>query len=161
MVLPLVVVLAASAATPVKLAAPPWRAVGVDAAKATFFSDFFAQQLQQQSDLQITTSSEIKQLVGMERENELTACSDAAPSCTAELASALGVDGLITGTVAKTERSYVVTIKVIRIRDAAPMGLASGKAADEDALVDWLTSVAPQVAASVKKAMGRGRVAPR
>lgn len=151
MVLPILVVLVAAA--PVKLAAPSLQAVGIDAAKANFLSEYLAQQLAGNG-VRVTTSSEIATLIGIERQRQLMTCADTADSCMAELAGALGVDGVITGSLAKTETgSYVVAVKIVNARDGAQLALASGRFKNEDAVVDFFTAEAPRLAREVTFAL--------
>src|SRR4051794_13436933 len=101
----------ALAAEPIKLAAPQLQAAGVEPAKAQFFSDYLAQQLAG-TGLRVTTRAEIAAVLGVERQRQLLACSDGS-ECFAELAGALGVDAVVTGSVAKTEGGkYALTVKV-------------------------------------------------
>ena len=160
MPLPLALVLAAvsaagptTAADPIKLAAPTLQSVGLDPARASFLSDYFAQQLSGQG-LRVTTSNEIATLIGLERQKELLACDDQATGCMAELAGALGVDGVITGSLAKTENgSFAVAVKIISARDGAPLALATGRLKNEDAVLDYFADQAPRMAAEVKRAL--------
>lgn len=154
MVLPILLVLVAAAPVePVKLAAPSLQAVGIDAAKATFLSEYLAQQLAGHG-VRVTTSSEIATLIGLERQRQLMNCADTADSCMAEFAGALGVDGVITGSLAKTETgSYVVAVKIVSARDGAQLALASGRFKNEDAVVDFFTAEAPRLAREVTFAL--------
>src|SRR4051812_13752442 len=92
MTVPLAIALTLAAA-PIRLAAPAWQSVDVDANKTRFFSDYFAQQLQQaRPEIRVTTETEIGQLIGLERQKALLGCNEASSNCMAELAGALGVD---------------------------------------------------------------------
>ena len=52
-------------------------------------------------------------LLGVERQKQLLGCSDAASSCMAELAGALGADGLVTGQLARIGKSFQLNVKVL------------------------------------------------
>lgn len=145
---------------PVKLAAPTLSASGIDPAKAAFFSEYLAQQLSAQG-VRVTTANEISALVGLERQKQMLACDTAATNCLAELAGALGVDGVVTGSLAKTESGgYVAALKVVNARDGAPLALASTRAKNEDALIDWFVEVAPRLAKDLTKSLRGETVAP-
>ncbi|MFL5319406.1 MAG: hypothetical protein ACJ790_07095 [Myxococcaceae bacterium] len=154
MVLPLLVALTAvTTAEPIKLAAPQLQSVGVDPARGAFLSNYFAQQIATQG-IRVTTSDEIAALLGLEQQKQLMNCADSSSSCVAELAGALGVNGVITGSVARTEKgSYVVAVKIISARDGSPLSLASGRFKDEDEVVDFFTAQAPRMAAEVTRAV--------
>ena len=91
-----------TAAEPIRLAAPQLQCAAIDGAKAQFFSDYFAQELAA-TGLRVTTRAEILAVVGLERQKQLLGCSEDATSCLTELAGALGVEAIVTGSVAKTE----------------------------------------------------------
>src|SRR5688500_16256709 len=85
---------------PMKLALPGLQVVGIDPKLGAFYGEHFAQQLTLRG-ARVTSTSEISALLGLERQKQLLGCSDEASSCMAELAKALGVDGLALGDVAK------------------------------------------------------------
>jgi hypothetical protein len=147
------VVLALTGAQPLKLAAPGLRAVGIEEKKVAVFSDYLAQQLSLYG-IRVTTEAEVQALLGLERQRQLLGCTDDSASCMAELAGALGVDGLITGNVARIDKGYVLTLKIIRAGDGAPMGSYSGRVADESAALDWLAQTAHEFANSVAPKTG-------
>src|SRR5438045_2465034 len=101
----LCLVMSASSA-PVRLASPGWSMVNVDARVGEFFADHFANQLGLQPGIQVTTKGEIASLLGFERQRQLLGCSTDQASCLAELAGALGVDGLISGSIARFGSGY-------------------------------------------------------
>jgi TolB-like protein len=153
--------LAASAgATDVKLASPGLTPVNVDARTATFVSDHLAQQLALQGGLSVLTQSEISSLLGFERQKELLGCADQSTSCLAELGGALGVDGIITGNVARLGTGYTLNVKVVAARDGRALGLFSRRVADEDALLDAVGAAAAQLASDVWRTLRPGQARP-
>ncbi len=145
------VLLTLGAAQPLKLAAPGLRAVGIEDKKVAVFSDYFAQQLSTYG-IRVTTEAEVQAVLGLERQRQLLGCSDDSASCMAELAGALGVDGIITGNVARIDKGYVLTLKVIRAGDGPPLGSYSGRVDDESAALDWLGQTAREFANSIAAA---------
>ncbi len=130
------------AVTPVKLAAPGLQTVGVDAK----LGDVYAQRiavLAQQPGLEIITSSDIQQLIGMERQKALLGCDTA--ECGAELAGALGVDAILHGSLARSGSSITLTLRVIQTKDGKELTSASVRAANEDELQDWIDSNAKRL----------------
>src|SRR4051812_14698011 len=97
----------------VKLASPGLSYVNVDDKLGDFFNEYFAQQLVLQGGIRVTTKNEISSLLGFERQRQLLGCSDQSSSCLAELAGALGVDGIITGSIAKLSSGYAGNIKIV------------------------------------------------
>jgi hypothetical protein len=150
LLLPVLVALSAGAAPQVKLAAPGLTYVGVEASKAELISQHFAQQLLLNG-IQVTTQAEISTLIGVERQKELLGCGDSETAqCLAELAGALGVDGVITGSIAKLDDGFLLNLKVVSSHDASVMAAASHRAVKESELIDWLTQIAPATAAQLR-----------
>ncbi|MHB8876121.1 MAG: hypothetical protein ACYC8T_20720 [Myxococcaceae bacterium] len=128
-----------------KLASPGFSAVNVEPGVATFLSDHFAQQLAL-GGIKVATATEIGALIGLERQKQLVGCSDDAASCLAELAGALGADGLITGSVARFGGTFQINIKIISARDGAALSVVSRTAKDEESALGMLTQAASELA---------------
>src|SRR5689334_3557653 len=101
---------------PVKLAAPGLTGLNTSEEEVAFYTEHLASQLTLRG-LQVTTAKQISTLLGLEKQRELMGCKDAASSCMAELASALGVEGLVTGSVGKFETSYRINVSVVATSD--------------------------------------------
>ncbi|MFL5320873.1 MAG: hypothetical protein ACJ790_14520 [Myxococcaceae bacterium] len=149
----LAVLLAASNA---KVAAVGFQAVDVDEKKATFFSDYFAEQLGAAGGFAVSTSSEISAVIGLERQKQLMGCSDATGSCMAELAGALGADAVISGSIAKLGGAYALTIRVTKTSDGKPIASASGNVDKESDVLPFLATQAKEMAPRVKRAVFGG-----
>src|SRR5688572_24149396 len=85
---------------PLHLAAPGLSYVNLDEKAGDAFLDYFNQQLALAGKIQVATKAEVSAVLGMERQRNLLGCSEQG-SCMAELAGALGVDGIITGSLAR------------------------------------------------------------
>ena len=154
------VTLIAGAAAATQLAAPGFQLVNIDPKMGEFYSDHFAQQLTLRG-LRVTTRNEIAAVLGLERQKALMGCEEAARSCLAELAGAIGADGIITGSLAKLDSgSYVMNVKIVSGGDARPLGAWAGKAKDQDGVVDWLTDTAERAAGEVSRSLGRETASP-
>ncbi len=129
-------VVASGAERPLKLAAPAFEAVQVEAALASVYTDYFVQQLREASGIEITTQSEIAALIGFERQRQLLGC--AASSCVAEMAGALGVDGVISGSLARLGSAYTAQVRILSARDGKVLFSAAGRVDSDDALHAWL-----------------------
>lgn len=149
-------VLAAAPASNIKLAAPGLSYVNVDEKVGGFLNEHLAQRMAE-GGLSVITPSEIAQLVGFERQKELLGCSDQAASCLAELGGALGVDGLVTGSVARLGKTFRVNLKIIAANDGRALALSSFASANYDELLEDLEKSAVTLAADVKKALRPGQ----
>lgn len=142
------------AAEPVKLASPGYTAVNVDDKLATFLADHFAQQLSVQG-FRVLTATEIGALIGLERQKQLLGCSDSSTSCMAELANALGVDGLIIGSIARFDSTYQVNLKIVSASNAEPLAVFSGQVEGDKALLGTLNQAAKEMAPQIYTRLGR------
>jgi hypothetical protein len=73
----------------------------------------------------------------------------------AELAAALGVDGVITGSVGKFDQTYQVNVSVVSSRDGRTLSAFSRKVNGSSAVLDALNDAADQMARELPKAFGR------
>ncbi len=85
-------------------------------------------------------------------------CAGESGECLTELANALGVDGLITGTVGKLDAGYLVNVKIVASGDGHAMAAASGRFKTDSQVVDWLTSLAPEMAVTLRTGKAGGPV---
>ncbi len=148
---------AAPAQPQIKLASPGLAYVKVGQEEGEFFLDFFAKQIELRG-VRVTTNREIAALVGFERQRQLLNCGDGGSSCLAELAGALGVDGLITGSLAKVGSGYVINLKVVD-NEARTLAVFSERLKNDDALLDWLSSAAEKLVVQLKQILKRDTVA--
>lgn len=139
MVTPVLVLLLS--AVPVRVAATGLQVTGVEPPVAEAWVERFAA-VMAEGGVVVTTQRDVGQILGLERQRQLLGCSDESTSCLAELAGALGVDAVVSGTVVKTGASYLVTLKVLRAKDASVWASASERLRGEDALQDFLDETA-------------------
>lgn len=132
-------------AEPISLASPGLSSLNVEPAAVTYYSDHFAQQLALQG-VRVHTSTEIGTILGLERQKELLGCTDATASCMAELANALGVDGIITGSLGKFGTTYQVNLKILAARDGRALSTWSSRVEGDAALLDEYARAAKQIA---------------
>lgn len=159
LLVPVLLVLATAPQPVVKLASPGLTPLNLTAQAASFYSDHLAQQLTEQG-LRVVTSGELSAVLGLERQKALMGCSAEAASCIAELANALGVDGIITGSLGKVGDVYQVNIKVVAASSAEPLATHSGRVSREEALLDELSRGARSMAGQLLKKL-RGEAAAR
>lgn len=143
-------------ATPgaVKLASPGLTGVQINKEVALFYSDHLAQQLALRG-LSVMTATEINSMLGLERQKQLMGCSSESSSCTAELADALGVDGIVTGSIGRFDRMFQIDVKVVAAADGRKLALYSGAVNSEREVLDALSSAAEMLTSQTLISLGR------
>ncbi len=101
-----------SAVAPVKVSMPSLSCGQLDPIVCANVNDYVAGKLTR-PELELTTSADIAQALGAERQRQLLGCSDDATDCMAELAGALGSEVILFGTVAKFEGRLFVNLRAI------------------------------------------------
>jgi hypothetical protein len=150
-----IVALSAPPERPVRLAAPAFNALNVSDKLAAFLTDHFAQRLASPQ-LRVTTAGEIALLLGLEKQKALFDCNDTSTNCTAELASALGVEGIVRGTVAKLGNRFTIDLKVISAADARGMASWYADASSEEEVAAKLEQAASVLAPQIHQAFRPG-----
>ncbi|MBL8915906.1 MAG: hypothetical protein JNM17_34725 [Archangium sp.] len=130
--------LVAVSATPVRITTAGFTATGTDAALAKVWTERFAEVARRDGRLEITTAGDVEQLLSIERQKQLIGCSDMSSECLIELANALGADGVLVGSVVKSESGYLATLRVLQGRTGKVWWSTSDRRATESALLDWL-----------------------
>jgi hypothetical protein len=139
----LATVLAASAPPPFKLASAGFTHVGLSDAQAAFFAEHFSSKLAEDERVRVSTPKDLAALLGVERQKQLLGCSSDGSSCVAELAGALGADGIVVGQVAKVGKSYQLNVKILRADGTRTLFVHSSKLlATEEDVVEELNDVA-------------------
>jgi hypothetical protein len=127
-----------------KLAAPAMSALNVEQKEADYYLEYFTERLAG-DEIKVTTAGEISALLGFERQKQMMGCSEAATSCMAEMAAALGVDGLIRGSIGKFGERYEVNVKVLSSRNGEVMARYSGSAPSQSAVLDVMATAAKEI----------------
>jgi hypothetical protein len=135
-----------------KLASPGLTAVNLSEAEVAFYSDELAQRMMG-GGVEVITASQISALLGFERQKELLGCSEESSSCVAEIANALGVDGLIIGNVARLDRTLYLQVKIVSARDEKVLATHSASASSRDALFGRI----PEVARALRRGLATHR----
>lgn len=102
----------------------------VDALLARVVTDATVAELRKLQGLEVVAMDEIKAMLDQEAQKQLVGCSD--ESCLAEIAEALGVDGIVIGTLARVGDETVFGLKRIDQRAAKTVGQSSERLAHED-----------------------------
>lgn len=116
-------------------------------------TDDLAQQLTRRG-VKVMSPSDIRALIGVERQKQLLGCDDDTSSCLAELGDALGADGVVTGNLGKFGDSFQLNVKIVA-HDGNVLTTYSQKFASEAALVEGVSAAAKQLAKETYRAMGR------
>lgn len=145
--------LAAEQAPP-KLAMPGLSVLGNDERYGEFLNEHLAQQLKFEG-LDVVTNKEIASLLGFERQKQLLGCGETSTSCMAELASALGVDGVVLGDLAKFGGKTQINLKILAARDGKTLAAFSDRVDGDEAVLDSLTRSAAVLARGVASALHR------
>lgn len=133
-----------AAAAQVRVAIPSLSAPEMGHERGLALVDYFAEQLAKGGGIQVSTPSDIRAVLGNERQKALLGCSDDS-SCLAELTSALGAEYLVIGSVAKVGAEMVATLKCLRARNGEVRGSWSARVREESQLLDFLASSAKEV----------------
>lgn len=135
------ILLVALTQAPVTLASPSFSSTGVDAPLVAAWQDRFVSRVSGPG-VRITTSRDIQTMLGLERQRELLGCSIEGTSCLAELAGALGVELLLTGSIVKSDSGYLASIRVLKTQNGESVFSPSERFRDEAAMLDWLDETA-------------------
>jgi TolB-like protein len=143
----------AAGAPEVKLASPGLTGINLKTDVVLFYSDHLAQQMTLQG-LRVITASEISVLMGLERQKQLLGCGESTSSCLAELANALGVAGVVTGSIGFVDGVYQVNVKVVAANDGRLLSAYSNRVAREREVLNALTEAASAMAPELRSALG-------
>ncbi len=141
-------------ARPVSLAVPGLNVTGFAAEQASFFTEHLALQLKTQG-FEVMTQREIQSMLGMERQKQLLGCSDAATSCMAELANALGSDALVLGDVGRVGDRIQVNLKALASGTGKTIAVFGQPARTEGEVLDVLSRGAAVFRQQLSKALNR------
>ena len=98
--------------------------------------------------------SDIKELLTLEMEKQLTECAN--DSCMADIGGALGVELMISGNISRVGSQYVVNLKVLDVRNARAVNRVSRSvAANEDALLSNLPDIIAELVKPIPPALAQ------
>jgi hypothetical protein len=132
-----------------KLATVGFSQVGMSDAEASFFAEHFSVQLAavDEQNVRVSTPKDMAAILGIEKQKQLLGCSDEQSSCMAELAGALGADGIVSGQIAKVGKSFQVNVKILAADGSKTLFLHSSKLlSSEEELIGELAKLRPQTA---------------
>lgn len=150
----LVLSTAALAEQPLRIAVPGLQGVHLDEETRAFYSEHLAQNMRFPG-VSVVTSREIATLLGVERQKQLLGCGEAATSCIAELANALGADAIVVGDVGRFDSTFQINVKVIAAADATVLAQGSRRVTGEVQALDGLASLGRELSRAVLERKGR------
>lgn len=127
-----------------KIAQGTFRFVGLSEELRAFIPEHVGHRLQRPG-LKVVTSSDIQNILGLERQRELLGCAEGT-SCTAELIGALGADGLLVGEVARVGSQLQVNLKVVSGRSGETQATFARRIDAESELLELLDEGADALA---------------
>lgn len=131
------------------LASPDFTTLNVSEATARFCNEHLANQLETRG-VRVTTARQIAALLGLDRQKQLAGCADDGTSCMAELAAALGAEGVLLGDLGKVGSKFQVNLRVARSSGGAVVATWSRSVSSEDALLSALTDAAEELAPKLR-----------
>lgn len=138
----------------VKLASPGISGVNLPKERADFFADHFAQELNNRA-VRVITAKEVNAILGLARTQQLLGCDESSTSCMTELADALGVDGVITGSVGQFGPTYQANLVIVSNGDGRLLSSVTARADSEQQMLEAITVGARQAAAEVGAKLGK------
>lgn len=136
------------AAAPIQLASVGFTSVKVSKSLVASFEETFALRLSQGGTVRVTTPRDVVTVLGLERQRQLMGCADDSTSCLAELAGALGSEGIVMGEVAQVGRVLQLTIKVLS-PGGKPLYSTLRRVKGEEAMLAELDAVALEAVAAL------------
>lgn len=125
------VVLATTPPLP-RLAATGFQRAGLSPEVARLVEDALVNRLVATRAVLVTTQADVAAALGLERQRQLLGCSDESTSCLAELAGALGVDGVLTGSIGRVGDRFQLNVKVTSARDARTLFVYASPALESE-----------------------------
>jgi hypothetical protein len=146
-----------AAPEPLKLATGNFTFVGISQDLRGFVPEEVANRLRR-AGVQIITQNEIQSLLGLERQKQLTGCADDGSNCMAELAGALGVEGVLLGELAKVGDTIALNLKIVHASNGKSLATYTTRVDGENHLLDAIDQGADALAEEALFATGRRRL---
>ena len=98
---------------------------GLDPNIARSMTDSVAAEVGRRGYFSVMSANDVQQLIGLERQKQLMGCGEDSSSCLSELAGAIGVGYVMSGTVSRLGDAYQLTLQALDTQKAAPLGRSS------------------------------------
>jgi hypothetical protein len=106
-----------------------------DTSAATALTDAIAAELTRRGFFSVVTSNDIRAMLGLERQKQLTGCGD---SCTTELAGSLGSQLVLQSNLSRLGDTYQLSLQMIDTVKAQPVARSTRLGKQPEALVEQL-----------------------
>lgn len=126
------------------VAIPPANCSRIDAAVCDSMVERFVAQLSDRK-IKVVSARDMNLLLGLERQKQMLGCSDS-NGCLAELSGALGVDGLISISITRTDPFFVATVRALKVKDGSTWASDSVRVSREGELFDAMDNTAQRFA---------------
>lgn len=146
-------VLSAEPSRALSVASTGLRLHNVDQSAGEYHEEHLAQQLTALG-VRVVTRSELSAVIGLERQRQLLGCASESASCMAELGNALGVDGLIVGSLGRFGEVFQFDVKVVSATDGKLLANASSRVTGEAQLLGGTDAIARTLAAQLLRERG-------
>ncbi|WP_224248501.1 DUF2380 domain-containing protein [Hyalangium gracile] len=138
---------------PLKLAVPSLSVVDVEAQRASFLAEHLAQELSDQG-AQVVSAQDLTVMLGLDRQRQLMGCTGG--KCVTELTSALGVDCLVTGNVARVSgERFQLNLRMLDATTGQRVRTYTKRVAGFEALLDEMSRAARVLVTAGNKKFGR------
>ena len=141
----LALALCAGSPATLTLAAPGLKLSNLKQSLAEPLNEHLALQLTAKG-FKTVTSADIAAVLGLERQKQLLGCAESSTTCLAEMAGAMGVDGIVQGSVVRLGKRFQITVKIISGQDGGTLAVSSEAGSSDDELFDSLTVVSERLA---------------
>lgn len=94
---------------------------GIEPSVAAAMTEALTAEVAAQGFFAVVSSSDLRTLLGQERQRQLLGCSDGGASCLVELAGAIGAPFVMSGTLARLGDSYQLTLQTLDSNKAQPV----------------------------------------
>jgi hypothetical protein len=145
---PSLVLAALVTAAPVKLALVNLTGVGFTQSQSEALSEHLSSRFRTVS---VVTPKDIAALLGLERQKQLLACSEA--SCNAELANALGVDGIVQGELTRLGQVIQLNVKCLATSDGRRLAVYGERVSREEDLFSAVERAAAAIETQTLEAL--------
>jgi hypothetical protein len=139
-------------AEPLKLATGGFTYVGINDELRAFVPEHLSS-VMRAAGVVVVTPNEVATLLGRERQRQLLGCADNGESCTAELAGALGADGVVLGELAAVGDVLQLNLKVVS-DSGRPLATWTKRVQGVNRLLDALDEGAKVIAEQALAATG-------
>jgi hypothetical protein len=103
---------------------------GVDSTLTTPIAEAITSEVQRRGFFDVISQRDISTMLGVERQRQLSGCSEQSGSCLTELSGALGARFVLSGTLARLGEAYQLTLNALDTQKAQPLGRSTKLAND-------------------------------